>query len=297
MLDLELPQRIAAKGVPAEEYPGWRTRSAGSYTPRGHLTHHTAGGPNGRAPSLGTVANGRPGLPGPLAQTLQTREADGWDHAIVVAAGRANHAGLGGWNGLTGNAQVSGNEVEHTGYGRVNPDRLEVAARIAAANLEAPGSTWNADFSCQHFEWAPTRKVDFRELYPFTTSTFRARVGYWIGRTISTPTPPITVASTEEDEPMHQLVRAYQWPEFYDWTDGGLVHVENEKALARWFYNMQDSRARINAIRVGIDKMAPISYYYIAGVDAAGLPVPFVMDHYTLKNVPGYLRKDEDVPL
>jgi hypothetical protein len=183
--DYGLGDRIAAKGVPVEYQPGWEARSAGSFDSDGAVFHHTAGSPNGRAPSLGIVTYGRSDLPGPLAQVLQTREADGWDHAIVVAAGRANHAGSGGWNGLTGNSKVHGLEVEHTGTSGVAQNRLEVGARIVAAMLEAPGSTANAAYACQHFEWT-SRKIDFFNLAPwFTTASFRARVGYWIGRTAS----------------------------------------------------------------------------------------------------------------
>jgi hypothetical protein len=184
-LDLTLGDRIAAKGVPVEYQPGWQNRSAGSFDSDGALLHHTAGSPNGRAPSLSICTYGRSDLPGPLCQALQTREADGWDHAIVIAAGRANHAGSGGWNGLTGNSRVHGLEVEHTGLGAVAYNRLEVSARIIAAMLEAPGSTGNAAYACQHKEWAPTRKIDFYNLAPhFNNDTFRQRVAYWIGRTI-----------------------------------------------------------------------------------------------------------------
>lgn len=182
MLDTGLKERIERKGIKTVEVAGWRTRSAGSYNPRGSVNHHTAGGKNGAVPSLATVIFGRTDVPGPLCQVLQSREPVGWDKAYLIAAGRANHAGKGGWNGLSGNSSVGGLEVEHVGTGTVDVARLEVSARIQAALLEAPGSSRDAGFCCQHAEWAPTRKVDFRDLAPWNPHTFRERVAFWIGR-------------------------------------------------------------------------------------------------------------------
>lgn len=186
MRDLGLPQRLAAKGLTVELYPGWETRGSDIYTPVGALNHNTAGPEGGRAPSLGTVAYGRPDVDGPLSQVLQTREAyDAWDHVIVVASGRANHGGVGSWKGLSGNRYFGGNEIEHTGTGAVSIRRLEVSARVAAAFLEAPGASRNSDWAAQHAEYAEPagRKIDFFSLWPWTWTTWRARVGYWIGRT------------------------------------------------------------------------------------------------------------------
>jgi hypothetical protein len=182
MLDTGIKERIERKGIETVEVAGWRTRSAGSYGPRGSVNHHTAGGKNGAVPSLATVIFGRTDVPGPLVQVLQSREPVGWDKAYLIAAGRANHAGKGGWNGLSGNSSVGGLEVEHVGTGTVSVLRLEVSARIQAALLEAPGSSRDAGFCCQHAEWAPTRKVDFRDLSPWNVHTFRQRVAFWIGR-------------------------------------------------------------------------------------------------------------------
>jgi hypothetical protein len=229
VLDLGLPQRIAAKGVPVEFVPGWETRSAGSYNPRGALFHHTAGSASGRAPSLGIVTYGRSDLPGPLAQGLQTRESDGWDHFIAVAAGRANHAGSGGWNGLTGNSTVAGLEVEHVGTGPVASDRLEVGARIVAAMLEAPGSTGNAAYACQHFEWT-SRKIDFYNLAPhFNTASFRQRVAFWIGRTVHTA-PPTPIPKPDEEEDMRQRVIAVAGDNTFHWMALGHGFVQKFNA-------------------------------------------------------------------
>lgn len=193
MLDTGLATRVRRKGIEVVEVAGWTTRSAGSYSPRGSVNHHTAGSADGSVPSLNTCIYGRPDVPGPLCQVLQSREPSGWDKAYIIAAGRANHAGSGGWRGLSGNSSVGGLEVEHVGTGPVSINRLEVSARIQAALLEAPGSSRDAANCCQHFEWTP-RKIDFYSLSPWTVHTFRDRVAYWVGRDYQPP------AELEDDE-------------------------------------------------------------------------------------------------
>lgn len=143
-------------GLKVTEIAGWRTRGGFPFRPRGHLDHHTAGGPSGDAGSLGICINGRSDLPGPLCQTLQGRS----NTIYLIAAGRANHAGSGGWRGLVGNGSVTGNERENRGTSIEpwRPDQHEAAARVAAAYLEAAGSS--VDLYCRHAEWAPGRKPD-----------------------------------------------------------------------------------------------------------------------------------------
>lgn len=200
VMDTGLADRIRAKDVRVIEVAGWTTRSAGTYDPEGTVNHHTAGSVRGATPSLATVIYGRPDVPGPLAQVLQSREPDPADDiAYVIAAGRSNNAGSGSWRGISGNRRVGGLEVEHTGLGRVDVARLEIAARINAALAEAPGSPRDAGNTCQHFEWT-SRKIDFHDLYPWTPAGFRARVHHWIGRTAGTPAPP--VPELEGDDPM-----------------------------------------------------------------------------------------------
>lgn len=211
MRDVGLADRIRAKGVRVVEVAGWKDRGndGGGYPtfrPRGAIHHHTAGSAHKAAPSLATVIYGRPGVPGPLSQVLQSREPDGRDIAYVVAAGKANHGGVGTWTGNSGtfdtNYESEGLEVEHTGYGPVPKGRHEISARILAAMLEAPGSSRDASMCCEHFEYARPlgRKVDFRELEPYTAATFRLRVAYWIGRTVGGTQPPPTPVPSEEDD-------------------------------------------------------------------------------------------------
>jgi hypothetical protein len=152
------------------EVDGWKTKGrdfAGTqptFNGRGSVNHHTAGAsPSaGNAPSLGICVNGRPGsppLPGPLCHVLQAYN----DTAIVIAAGVANHAGSGGWEGLSGNFTVYGLEVEHPGTSKVTQRRVVVMASIHACFLWRPGSTADLKpkMTCQHREWSDQGKIDF----------------------------------------------------------------------------------------------------------------------------------------
>ena len=108
-------------------------RDYATFNPYGSVNHHTAGPRVGIAPSLGICINGRSGLPGPLCNVHQQRN----DVVNVVAAGVANHAGRGGWQGMSGNQSVFGLEIEHCGY----PDepfderRQDICQRIHEAEV------------------------------------------------------------------------------------------------------------------------------------------------------------------
>lgn len=155
--DTGIAARLRAAGLDVVEVAGWQTAGSTDFDPRGSVNHHTAGPSSGATPSLNTVAHGRPDLPGPLCNVLQSRETGRPDRAYVVAAGRANHAGEGDWRGLTGNRSVYGLEIEHTGTSALPAGRLDIAARIHAAMFE--GDVANV---CQHYEWAKPqgRKID-----------------------------------------------------------------------------------------------------------------------------------------
>jgi hypothetical protein len=195
MRDTGLADRIRAKGVTVVEVAGWTTRGNDGngfsvFRPRGSGNHHTAGSSSGTTPSLSTCIYGRPDVGGPLCQVLQSREADpSKDKAYVIAAGKANHGGVGTWTGDSGtmdsNYESEGLEIEHIGTTTVPAARLEIAARIQAAMLEAPGSSRDASMCWQHFEYAKPdgRKIDFAKLYPLNADSFRERVAFWIGRT------------------------------------------------------------------------------------------------------------------
>src|SRR5262249_58950533 len=105
---------LRSANLPVVEEHGWENRGRRDLiSPAGVICHHTAGPATGDAPSLNTVIHGRADLAGPLAQLLLAR--DGTYH--VIAAGTANHAGAGKWQGITdGNGRFIGIEAENTGH-------------------------------------------------------------------------------------------------------------------------------------------------------------------------------------
>lgn len=151
---LNLPDALRARGLVVEVVPGWETRSAGSFAPHGAVCHWTAGPSKSKTrPSLNICVNGRAGLPGPLCNVYLDRNGV----AVVVAAGRANHAGLGDWKGLVGNSAVFGTEAEASG-----PDDWTDAQRVAYPKVNAAYADiggFGADMVCGHSEWADVRPV------------------------------------------------------------------------------------------------------------------------------------------
>ena len=168
-------------GLTVAEQPGWQTRGRGDVgTVVGVMCHHTGGRPDGNMPSLDVVTNGRPGLPGPLAQLCLARDGT----FFVVAAGRCNHAGRGKWQGIsTGNASFIGIEAENTGQTTgANADpwpdvQMDAYRRGVAAILSRIGAT--AIMCCGHREYAlpPGRKVD----PTFDMNEFRRQVAAIMG--------------------------------------------------------------------------------------------------------------------
>jgi peptidoglycan hydrolase-like protein with peptidoglycan-binding domain len=109
-------------------------------------------------PSLHTLINGRaagPGisaLQGPLSQLGLGRDGTYY----LIAAGRANHAGAGIWNGLTnGNSNFIGIEAENTGEQNDFPwpqVQMDAYHRGVAAILKHVGR--GAEFCAGHKEYA-----------------------------------------------------------------------------------------------------------------------------------------------
>lgn len=163
---LWLPDVLRAEGLKVGLVAGWETRGSDDFDgldPEGILWHHTASSKAwGTRPALGIVTFGRSDLPGPLAQLLTPRDGDAVD-VIVVASGRANHAGFGGpWSTVpadSGNKYTIGNEVENDGVGEVwSPGIIDRCQRINAAVLKHGGRDQNGMIG--HKEWAPSRKID-----------------------------------------------------------------------------------------------------------------------------------------
>jgi N-acetylmuramoyl-L-alanine amidase len=154
MRHLKLPDALRRYGLTVELVPGWETRGSDAFNPRGSVAHHTAGPRTGDRPSLAICVRGRSDLPGPLCQVFLCRHG----HAIVVAAGRANHAGRGGWRGLVGNSSVFGCEAEDDGDGTWTQAQLWAYPRVHAAFHSLPGMA-DAGYCCGHKEWT-SRKPD-----------------------------------------------------------------------------------------------------------------------------------------
>jgi N-acetyl-anhydromuramyl-L-alanine amidase AmpD len=171
-----LPAVLLGAGLRVAEQPGWRDRGRGDVgTIRGVMCHHTAGPRSGIMPSLGILTEGRSDLPGPLCQLGLGRDGT----FFVIAAGRANHAGVGSWQGVTtGNSSFIGIEAENTGrtggpLADPWPDvQLDAYRRGGAAILERIGA--NAIMGCGHKEYAlpQGRKPD----PSFDMADFRAQV-------------------------------------------------------------------------------------------------------------------------
>ncbi len=148
-----LADALRASGVPVREEPGWQARGSDAFNPRGVVCHHT--GPGSVDALLGLCIRGRSDLPGPLANVVL--DPNGVAH--VIAAGRANHAGRGGWRHLQGNSMVFGIEAIHPGDASPwPPAQIESYHRICSGMLRLVGSP--ADLICGHKEWAPRRKID-----------------------------------------------------------------------------------------------------------------------------------------
>jgi peptidoglycan hydrolase-like protein with peptidoglycan-binding domain len=168
-----LAQVLKDAGLKVAEQPGWQDRGRGPMgVVRGIICHHTAGPRSGNMPSLKVITDGRPGLPGPLSQLGLGRDGT----FFVIAAGRANHAGAGSWEGIkTGNFSFIGIEAENTGLGNDQPwpaVQMDAYKRGCAAILKKLGA--DASMCCGHKEYAlpKGRKPD----PSFDMDAFRADV-------------------------------------------------------------------------------------------------------------------------
>lgn len=187
-----IPSDLARFGLRVELVPGWETRGSSSFAPACVVDHWTAG-PRGTAgrPSLNVVVNGRAGLDGPLCNVYLARNGT----CVVVAAGRANHAGAGGFRGLVGNSAAYGIEAESGGDGDWTREMLDAYPRLNAALLSGLGR--DASWVASHSEWAPTRKIDIRDII----GTVRAKTA----AVLNTPPTP------EDDMPLSDADVAKIW--------------------------------------------------------------------------------------
>jgi hypothetical protein len=165
-----LAEALRSAGCVVSEIDGWQTRGRAEMGDvRGVLCHDTAGRIG--TSSLGTVIDGRPDLPGPLAHLYL-----GIDGTFtVVAAGKANHAGAGSWQGIvTGNSSFIGIEAENDGLGDDPwPEaQLDAYARGCAAILTHIGAPVIMCAGHKEYALPPGRKID----PSFDMDAFRQKV-------------------------------------------------------------------------------------------------------------------------
>lgn len=153
-----LPEVLKNADLKVALVPGWETRGRGPMGEvRGVMCHHTATAAYERnMPSLNVLRDGRSDLAGPLCQLGLGRDGTYY----VIAAGRANHAGKGVWQGLQeGNSSFIGIEAENDGrqekWPEVQIDAYERGVAALLKRLRQP-----ALMCCGHKEYAPTRKID-----------------------------------------------------------------------------------------------------------------------------------------
>lgn len=152
---------LRTAGVRVVEYDGWRTRAtSGTFTPRAVLWHHdaSAAGPSPSMPHM-IAEIGNTTTPPPLSQAW-VDTAGVWH---LIAAGRANHAGIGaGWGRIPaneGNRYAIGVETDHTA-GEPWPAALLAGLRRGTAAILKHLGASATDALAGHKEYAPGRKTD-----------------------------------------------------------------------------------------------------------------------------------------
>jgi hypothetical protein len=188
---LWMPDVLKQAGLKVALVDGWQSRGRGDAgATLGILCHHTGGARNGNMPSLNTLINGRPDLGGPLSQLGLGRDGTYY----VIAAGKANHAGAGIWQGIVnGNTNFIGIEAENTGAANDlpwPPVQIDAYQRGVAAILKHIGR--GAEFCAGHKEYAlPKGRKDDPS---FDMVPFRAAVSAILA---GTAPPPTMIPATE----------------------------------------------------------------------------------------------------
>lgn len=236
-----MPSVLEAAGLKVAEVEGWKLRGrADMGQVQGVMIHHTVGPKQGNMPSLRTLVEGRHDLPGPLCNLGLGRDGT----CYVVAAGRANHAGAGQWQGVTtGNSSFIGIECENTGL--LNdlpwPDVQMDALRRASAALLSHNNR-SAQWCVGHKEYAlpAGRKPDPL----FDMALFRRDVAaIQEGRGIVRPLIPAVEAAVASgmQAPRSTLRRGSEGPLVMEVqvalsldTPSGYFDAKTEAAVRQW---------------------------------------------------------------
>lgn len=168
-LPKNLPELFRKHGLTVIEIAGWEHRgrpvSTGEFDTEGVLNHHTGsydgdGDPkDDLAYAQWLALTGRPDLPAPLAHISISHEGV----VYILAAGRANHAGVakasGSMSGGDGNKLYIGIEVMNSGTQGFSGKQLESLVLVnAILNLEVTGNSEQSDRG--HKETSVTGKWD-----------------------------------------------------------------------------------------------------------------------------------------
>jgi hypothetical protein len=158
----QLADVLRAAGLTVVEIDGWKTRSrpesTGGFAPVGVLWHHTGDSANGEKYAEWLAKVGRPDLPAPLCHLSIDRQGT----VYVIAAGRANHAGVAKASGSVaagdGNGLYVGVEVQNTGTEDYPRAQYDAMVKVGAALGKMLPCTINAQRA--HYETSVTGKWD-----------------------------------------------------------------------------------------------------------------------------------------
>lgn len=212
--------RVAKKtGYPVVEVEGWETRGHGQMGRINVIVcHHTAGPKaGGNYPSMGTVKNGRPGLPGPLSQIGLGRDGT----IYIIAAGLAYHTGAvldANWS----NDNAIGIEAENNGLGQEWPAaQLDSYVKLCAELVEEFGLDKNDVRGHKEICSPPGRKPDPAFQNPRITMTeFRGFVqkGSYKSTTVKPTSPKPSVPRPPATKP--PVTPALKYPQIALKVDG-----------------------------------------------------------------------------
>lgn len=135
-----LADEFRAAGLEVVEVGGWQTRGSTEWAPVGVTVHHTASpAATSAAADAAVITHGHARLAGPIAQVMVDRSARVW----VIAAGRANHAGVSSvpWAPASGgNRTTVGIEACNNGVGELWPAaQIDTLTKVCAVLIRRLG--------------------------------------------------------------------------------------------------------------------------------------------------------------
>jgi hypothetical protein len=246
---------------------GWENRgrppSSTMFLPSGIVDHHTAcmirEGHDPQSCINGIIA-GNSVAPGPISQLLGTFTPPGvrWNGSnpdpriVLIAAGRANHAGTGiyPWGAPGGNGSSIGVEWCGPPAGGWPDVVVELRARVDAAILRWNG--WSTDQLTTHWEYATPRgrKIDqsgahrdeptIGQLQPWNPDRWRARVA-----SVLAP-PPIEIPPPEDDE-VTALARPAQAHDTRE-TPAGVLKAGEVRRIPVWVADITQAELILTVI-------------------------------------------------